>query len=64
MQALNTIGVEKNTTDSDMAVQVKAISLKALNQLKRHWNNLKNYSKEMKTPITYEIADLKNSDGR
>ena len=29
MQALNTIGVEKNADDSDLAVQVKAISLKA-----------------------------------
>ena len=28
MQALNTIGIEKNDTDSDLAVQVKAISLK------------------------------------
>jgi hypothetical protein len=35
LQALNTIGIEKNDTDSDLAVQVKAISLKALNQPKR-----------------------------
>ena len=32
LQALNTIGIEKDEADSDMAVQVKAISLKALNQ--------------------------------
>ena len=35
LQALNTIGIEKDAADSDMAVQVKAISLKALNQPKR-----------------------------
>ena len=35
LQALNTVGIEKNEADSDLAVQVKAISLKALNQPKR-----------------------------
>ena len=35
MQALNTIGIEKKEGDSDLSVQVKAISLKALNQPKR-----------------------------
>ena len=31
VQALNTIGVEKNATDSDMNVEVKALALKILN---------------------------------
>ena len=35
LQALNTVGIEKNEADSDLTVQVKAISLKALNQPKR-----------------------------
>ena len=34
MQALNTIGVEKNATDSNMNVEVKALALKNLNQPK------------------------------
>src|SRR6056300_661924 len=32
VQALNTLGFEQKSTDSDIAVQVKAISLKALKQ--------------------------------
>ena len=35
MQALNTIGIDKKSTDSDLAIQVKAVSLKSLNQPKR-----------------------------
>ncbi|MBT7882200.1 MAG: hypothetical protein HN624_07150, partial [Flavobacteriaceae bacterium] len=35
VQALNTIGIESNKSDSDMAVEVKAISLQFLNQLDR-----------------------------
>ena len=35
MQALNLIGIEKLDSDSDLAVQVKAISLKAIEQPKR-----------------------------
>ena len=41
LQALNTIGIEKIDTDSDLAVQVKAISLKALNHfLPQNWHSI------------------------
>lgn len=64
MQALNTIGVEKNTTDSDMAVQVKAISLKALNQPKRALEQFEELFKRNENPyLAYEIADLKIQTG-
>ena len=33
VEALNTIGIEKNEADSDLAVQVKAFSLKAINDI-------------------------------
>ena len=35
IQALNTLGIEKNPSDSDLAVEVKAVSLKAVNQPQR-----------------------------
>ncbi len=64
MQALNTIGVEKNADDSDLAVQVKAISLKALNQPKRaieHFEVL--YQRSPNPYLAYELADLKIQTG-
>jgi tetratricopeptide (TPR) repeat protein len=60
LQALNTIGIEKVDTDSDLAVQVKAISLKALNQPKRALEQFEILNK--RTPnayLAYELADLK-----
>ena len=60
MQALNTIGIEKKTDDSDLAVQVKAVSLKALNQPKRaleHFELL--FTRTPSAYLAYEIADLK-----
>ena len=33
VEALNTIGIDKNESDSDLAVQVKAFSLKAINDI-------------------------------
>ena len=60
LQALNTIGIEKNDTDSDLAVQVKAVSLKSLNQPKRaseHFQVL--YDRKPDPYIAYELADLK-----
>ncbi|WP_027077163.1 tetratricopeptide repeat protein [Maribacter antarcticus] len=60
MQALNTIGIEKGTTDSDLAVQVKAISLKALNQPKRALEHFEVLNARMPNPyLAYELADLK-----
>ncbi len=64
LQALNTIGIEKNESDSDLAVQVKAISLKALNQPKRaieHFEIL--YKRTPNAYLAYELADLKIQTG-
>ncbi|CAM3393679.1 hypothetical protein [Zobellia roscoffensis] len=64
MQALNTIGIEKEASDSDMAVQVKAISLKALNQPKRALEQFEELFKRTPNPyLAYEIADLKIQTG-
>lgn len=60
MQALNTIGIEKNADDSELAVQIKAFSLKALNQPKRaleHFEEL--FSRNSSPYLAYEMADLK-----
>jgi len=60
LQALNTIGIEKNDTDSNLAVQVKAISLKALNQPKRALEQFEVlYSRQPNAYLAYELADLK-----
>jgi len=64
LQALNTIGIEREETDSDLAVQVKAISLKALNQPKRaleHFTEL--FKRNPNAYIAYEMADLKIQTG-
>ncbi|REE08333.1 hypothetical protein DFQ09_10711 [Winogradskyella pacifica] len=60
MQALNTIGVEKNATDSDMNVEVKALALKNLNQTKmalEHFEVL--YQRAPNAYLAYELADMK-----
>lgn len=64
LQALNTIGIEKQDSDSDLALQVKAISLKALNQPKRALEQFEALFK--RTPnayLAYEMADLKIQTG-
>ncbi|NNC34674.1 MAG: hypothetical protein HKO09_07340 [Croceitalea sp.] len=64
LQALNTIGIENNSSDSDLAVQVKAVSLKALNQPKRALEQFETLFK--RTPsayLAYELADLKLQTG-
>jgi tetratricopeptide (TPR) repeat protein len=64
MQALNTIGIEKNESDSDLSVQVKAISLKALNQPKRALEQFEVLFKRNPNPyLAYELADLKIQTG-
>ncbi len=64
MQALNTIGIEKNEADSDLAVQVKAVSLKALNQPKRALEQFEIlYKREPSAYLAYELADLKIQTG-
>jgi tetratricopeptide (TPR) repeat protein len=60
MQALNTIGVEKNATDSDINVEVKALALKNLNQPKmalEHFEVL--YKRDPNVYLAYEMADMK-----
>lgn len=59
VQALNVIGIEKNATDSDLNIEVKAISLKNLNEGKRaleHYNVL--FNRKPNAALAYEIADL------
>ncbi|WP_034236039.1 tetratricopeptide repeat protein [Arenibacter certesii] len=64
LQALNTIGIEKSENDSDLAVQVKAISLKALNQPKRALEQFEILNKRSPNPyLAYELADLKIQTG-
>lgn len=61
LQALNTLrNIEKNEADSDIAVQVKAVSLKALNQPKRaieHFEIM--FKRNPNAYLAYELADLK-----
>ena len=60
IQALNTIGIDRNENDSDMAVEVKAMSLQVLNQIERsveHYEEL--YRRKPSPLVAYELADLK-----
>lgn len=60
MQALNTIGIDKDENDSNMAVEVKAVSLQALNQRERAIEQYEVLFKRMPSVmIAYELADLK-----
>ncbi len=60
MQALNTIGVEKNTTDSDINVEVKAIALKNLNQPKLALEQFEVlFARKPNVYLAYEMADMK-----
>jgi len=64
MQALNTIGVDKNESDSDMNVEVKAVALKNLNQPKmalEHFEVL--YKRNPNVYLAYEIADMNIQTG-
>lgn len=64
LQALNTIGIEKVDSDSDLAVQVKAISLKALNQPKRALEQFEElFKRSPNAYLAYEMADLKIQTG-
>ena len=64
MQALNTIGIDKNDSDSDLAIQVKAVSLKAINQPKRSLEQFEILYKRNPNPyLAYEVADLKIQTG-
>jgi tetratricopeptide (TPR) repeat protein len=59
LQALNTIGIDVNPSDSDMALQVKAISLKSINQPEhaiKHFNEM--FKRNPNAAIAYELAEL------
>ncbi len=64
VQALNLTGIEVNPQDSDLALQVKAISLKALNQPSRavpHFQIM--FDRGPNPYVAYELADLKIQAG-
>jgi tetratricopeptide (TPR) repeat protein len=59
MQALNTIGIEKRLTDSDIAVEVKAVSLKAVKRPDlaiEHFDEL--FKRQPNALVAYELAEL------
>lgn len=59
MQALNTIGIENNATDSDIAVEVKAIALKAVKQPKLAIGFFEElFKRSPNALIAYELAEL------
>ncbi|WP_323787609.1 hypothetical protein [Psychroserpens sp.] len=60
LEALNTVGIDNNATDSNISTEVKALALKALNQPKRalvFYEVL--FKKAPNAYLAYEIADLK-----
>jgi tetratricopeptide (TPR) repeat protein len=60
VQALNLLGLETTPQDSDIALQVKALSLKSLNQPERALVPFKELNKRQPSPyLLYEIADLR-----
>lgn len=59
MEALNTIGIENNNSDSDLNTEIKAIALKALGEGKRAMEfYVKLYEKDPNPSLAYELADL------
>ena len=62
LQALNLLGIEKDTLDSNMALEVKAVSLKSLNEPARALEQYELLFKRLPTAsLAYELADLKIS---
>lgn len=60
MEALNTIGIDLNTSDSDINVEVKAIALKSINQGEKALPFFNELFKRQPNPyLAYELADLK-----
>ncbi len=59
IQALNTIGYERNNTDSDIAVEVKAVSLKAVKQPELAIGLFEEmFKRNPNALIAYELAEL------
>lgn len=60
LEALNTIGIDKNATDSNMNTEVKALALKSLNQPERALVFYEVLFQNVPNPyLAYDIADLK-----
>lgn len=58
-QALNTIGFELKATDSDIALEVKAVALKSLGELERALPFFEAiYKKLPNAQVAYEIAEI------
>ena len=59
IQALNTIGIESASSDSNIAVEVKAVSLKSVRQPERALPHFEELFKRNNNPlIAYELAEL------
>lgn len=59
LQALNTIGIELKATDSDLALEIKAVSLKAVGQAKLAIPHFEALFKRNPSPlVAYELAEL------
>jgi tetratricopeptide (TPR) repeat protein len=59
VQALNTIGIERLETDSDIAVEVKAVSLKAVKQPKLAIGLFEEmFKRNPNALVAYELAEL------
>lgn len=59
VQALNTIGIETNILDSDIAVEVKAVSLKAVKQPELAIPQFEElFKREPNALVAYELAEL------
>lgn len=60
IQALNLLGIEKDSTDTTMCLEVKAVSLKSLNQPARALEQYELLFKRSPSPsLAYDLADLK-----
>lgn len=60
VEALNTIGIDKNNTDSDLALQVKAFSLKAINDIDQSLIHYEELFKRNPNPFfAYDMAEMK-----
>ena len=59
LQALNVIGIEQNASDTDFAVEIKAVCLQELNQPERsivHYDEL--FKRKPNPFVAYELAEL------
>lgn len=65
VQALNVIGIDKDENASSLAVEVKAVALKSLNQREKAIEQYEIlYKKTPNIYIAYELTDLKTQIGK